>query len=244
MTMFENGNLMCFCGGEMEPQFGSFRPTQTYKCICCGSVVDEFGVLHPSEDLELEIDEDTPISVVIPTIKEGVITIESIPDFWNYYIERGGNVSEARNIGTRKVDKGFIVFTDDDISFDYEVVKGIAINLGEREIAGIKGHSLGMLKSRLMVMRKEVFEDVGGFDEDMTWMEDTDFCIRAEKKGYTLKQLPRSLVEHKEHEKRDQSLGGSWHYYLVKKHGFSYLKKLVPAFFRKIGKVVGIVEAD
>lgn len=238
MTVFEDGNPMCSCGGEMKPQCSSFYPGRTtYRCICCGSVVDENGVLHPSEELKREVGDNT-ITVVIPSIKEKVETIKSIPSFWDFYIEREGNISEARNKGADKVDDGFILFTDDDVSFDYEEVGLIVENLKEKEIAGIKGHSLGMLKGRMMIMRKRDFEEIGAFDEDMTWMEDSDLCIKAENEGYSFKQLPRNLVEHKPHEKRNKSWGGKWHYYLLKKHGFTYLKKFIRAVFRKIGSLL------
>lgn len=184
--------------------------------------------------------EGKPISVIIPSIKDKVETRESIPPFWNVEIEREGNISEARNRGAEKVESGYLVFTDDDVSFDYEKVGIIAINLGEKEIAGIRGHSLGMLKGRMLIMRKSSFDDIGGFDEEMNWMEDTSFCLEAKKKGYKLKQLPRNLVEHEPHEKRNKTWGGKWHYYLLKKHGLSYLRKFVPAVFRKIGGLLGI----
>lgn len=238
MTMFENGNPMCICGGEMVPSKSFFPHRKTNNCSYCGSWLDSNGIIHLSDSVTAEVDRDTPVTVVIPSIKNKVMTRESVPDFWDLIVEREGNISEARNRGSHKADEGYLVFTDDDVSFDYEEVGLIIENLGKMTIAGIRGHSLGMLKGRMMIMRKSSFDDVGGFDEDMSWSEDSDFCIRSEKKGYRLKQLPRNLVKHKPHEKREKMWGGKWHYYLLKKHGFNYAKRFIKAFFRKIWSLV------
>lgn len=44
------------------------------------------------------------------------------------------------------------------------------------------------------VFSKKMWEDVGGFDEDMDGYEDWDFWYRAMMKGYLLKSLTKPLV--------------------------------------------------
>ncbi|MFT6336713.1 MAG: riboflavin kinase/FMN adenylyltransferase [Saprospiraceae bacterium] len=48
-----------------------------------------------------------------------------------------------------------------------------------------------------MVVRTEVFKNLGGFDKDyFAHMEEIDFCIRARKCGYKIKVIPQSIVYH------------------------------------------------
>ena len=48
-----------------------------------------------------------------------------------------------------------------------------------------------------MVVRTEVFKNLGGFDNDyFAHMEEIDFCIRARKCGYKIKVIPQSIVYH------------------------------------------------
>jgi GT2 family glycosyltransferase len=41
-----------------------------------------------------------------------------------------------------------------------------------------------------------VFNELGGFNEDLKYNEDTDFCHRAIKKGYKIVYSPLAVVEH------------------------------------------------
>jgi len=48
-----------------------------------------------------------------------------------------------------------------------------------------------------MVVRTEVFKNLGGFDNDyFAHMEEIDFCIRARKCGYKINVIPKSIVFH------------------------------------------------
>lgn len=49
-----------------------------------------------------------------------------------------------------------------------------------------------------MLVRREVFEKVGGFDEKyFLYFEDADFCMRARKAGFKLVIMPDVLIRHK-----------------------------------------------
>jgi glycosyltransferase involved in cell wall biosynthesis len=227
---------MCSCGDRMERN-NSMYNLDTFSCPHCGSFIDQYGVIHYSDEYSREIDGD--ISVIIPTIKDQVITLDSIPEGVECTMVKTGNVSEARNLGARESNGDVLVFCDDDIRFDWSELEKVIANLKEDEVAGIKGHSLGMLKSRIIIMGKKTFREVNGFDEDMTWMEDTDICLKLEKEGYKFIQLPHSFVEHDPHEKRQGMWGGSAHLYLMKKHRLTYLKKFIAAVFRKAKRTGG-----
>jgi len=48
-----------------------------------------------------------------------------------------------------------------------------------------------------MLLKKNVFENLGGFDKDyFAHQEEIDFCIRARRAGYMLKSIPSSEVYH------------------------------------------------
>lgn len=49
-----------------------------------------------------------------------------------------------------------------------------------------------------MMVRREVFERIGLFDEGFfAYLEDVDFCVRAQRSGYKLLYVPASIVWHK-----------------------------------------------
>lgn len=49
-----------------------------------------------------------------------------------------------------------------------------------------------------MLVRREVFEQIGFFDDDyFMYFEDVDFCVRAKKRGWNVLYVPEALVWHK-----------------------------------------------
>ncbi len=49
-----------------------------------------------------------------------------------------------------------------------------------------------------VIFRKEVFEKLGGYDEDyFMYVEDMDICYRAKKEGYKVFFLPNAVTRHK-----------------------------------------------
>ena len=76
-----------------------------------------------------------------------------------------------------------------------------------------------------MLIKKEIFKKIGGFDEDyFAYFEDVDLCWRAWLYGYKVIYVPTSIVYHK--------LGGSWGgyhsyfrvYYSVRNRFFNIIK--------------------
>jgi len=45
-------------------------------------------------------------------------------------------------------------------------------------------------------LQKKIFNELDGFDEDLFWMEDIDFCLNARKKGYNIFYSPRTKIIH------------------------------------------------
>jgi len=81
-----------------------------------------------------------------------------------------------------------------------------------------------------LMCRKEIFESVGYFDENMAAGEDTDMVWRINLKGYQLNYVPDAIVYHKRRNKLAELPEAFiqyiyWQYYLIAKYkniGFSY----------------------
>jgi glycosyltransferase involved in cell wall biosynthesis len=71
-----------------------------------------------------------------------------------------------------------------------------------------------------MVMRREVFEQVGGFDEEMRAAEDFDWLLRAAEQGIEIRRLPRVLLRRRVHPAsltQDAAAGRAGHFLALKK---------------------------
>ena len=62
------------------------------------------------------------------------------------------------------------------------------------------------VKGALFMIRKNVFEELGGFDEKIfMYTEDMELCYRAKKSGYLTYFFPTEGIFHKEHGSSDRS---------------------------------------
>lgn len=71
-----------------------------------------------------------------------------------------------------------------------------------------------------MVVRREVFERVGGFDEEMRAAEDFDWMLRATEAGVEFARLPRVLLKrrvHRESITQNAAAGRVGHFLALKK---------------------------
>lgn len=140
------------------------------------------------------------VSVIIPTLDERrPITCASVPDSVETIVVREGNRAEARNIGVERSTGEVLVFCDDDIVFDPSFFwRQVEVEPGE--LRGLEDFGLDYVLTRFLVIHRTDFERIGGFDERLDHMEDTEFALRAEKHGIEVTQLPRYPVHHREHE--------------------------------------------
>lgn len=71
-----------------------------------------------------------------------------------------------------------------------------------------------------MLVRREVFERVGGFDEEMRAAEDFDWLLRAAEAGIEFARLPRVLLLRRVHSQsltQDAAAGRAGHFLALKK---------------------------
>lgn len=60
-----------------------------------------------------------------------------------------------------------------------------------------RAREVGYVDGAVMAIRREAFEDVGGFDENFFFYgEDADFCMRLRKAGWKVVFLPKARVIH------------------------------------------------
>ena len=58
-------------------------------------------------------------------------------------------------------------------------------------------HSVDSISGSFMFFSRTLFNDVNGFDEQFfLYFEDTDFCLKAKKKGYDVVYYPDSIITH------------------------------------------------
>lgn len=143
------------------------------------------------------------VSVIIPTQKETVKTTDSLPDeITEVCIVREGNRSEARNLGVRRTTNPLLVFLDDDISFTEQFFWTQLARSERGTVTGLRDYTFNLLLTRFLVVHRDDFVSLGGFDESLNHLEDTEFSVRARAAGLTLQHIPRSHVYHHEQDIR------------------------------------------
>uniref|UniRef100_UPI00403EFC4E glycosyltransferase family 2 protein n=1 Tax=Haladaptatus sp. DJG-WS-42 TaxID=3120516 RepID=UPI00403EFC4E len=147
------------------------------------------------------------VSIIVPTLNNDPLTLQSVPSNVEVCVVTEGNRAEARNIGASRTNGKILVFCDDDIRFSENFFWEQVLNLEERTICGLLDFDFNLLLTRFFVVHRDAFEKLGGFDERLNHMEDTEFCLNALTNGYNLQSIPRDSVYHKEHESRGQ---GRW----------------------------------
>lgn len=162
----------------------------------------------------------TKVSVVIPSIKDDIRTIDSVPDDIPVSVEREGTLNEARNRGVRNADSDIVAILDDDIAFSADLFYALLDHLKSDMLLGVADWEFGLVAGRVMLFYKNLWREVGGFDERLrSHNGDTDFSLRVHGSGYNVEPIPRSLFYHEEHERSITTWDRAWRLaYLCGKH--------------------------
>jgi glycosyltransferase involved in cell wall biosynthesis len=126
-----------------------------------------------------------------------------------------GTLSEARNIAVSKVNTPYILCLDADDTLEPKCVEKMLALASENTVVASDGRFFGDSRGVFIaasgdftecnqilncsLFPRELWIDVGGWDESLSGYEDWDFWLRAQKQGYTFKTIPESLVNIRAH---------------------------------------------
>ncbi|AWB26414.1 glycosyltransferase family 2 protein [Halococcoides cellulosivorans] len=162
------------------------------------------------------------VSVVIPTVRESLVTPATVPDDAEVIVRRDEGLNVARNAGVRAASADWIVIADDDIEFPTATVAETLGRMDRQTLAGLRDFPpLRWVIGRLMIFHRDLWNRVGGFDERRHHGGDTDFAIRVEKEGGRVLQLERDVVPHYDEETGDTMVTRGhleWTWYLLRRH--------------------------
>ena len=135
------------------------------------------------------------------------------------------SASTARNIGAKDVSSDYILFLDSDVllsnqarevideileSADVDVVCGLYRNdprengrveelqnaVLRHRLSGVRNPSAIMGSSSHMLVRRDVFEQIGGFNPEIDSYEDFEFSARCIKSGFSVEVVPEFEAVH------------------------------------------------
>ena len=179
------------------------------------------------------------VTVVIPTVREELHTPETVPDEAELLIRRDDGLNVARNAGVRAASNDWIVIATDDIDFPTETVAETIDEMDRRTLAGLADFPpLRGIIGRLMIFHRDLWADVGGFDESRAHGGDTDFAIWVERHGGRIVRLDREAVPHYDEdtgEGMDTLAHLEWMLYLIRRHPQNFWAIAARLIGRKIG---------
>jgi len=134
-----------------------------------------------------------------------------------YIYQKPSGISAARNLGIRNARGEIICFTDDDCIADRFWVEKLVEGFDNEKVGGVGGKILIYNQERLskylpsidqyslindwsfilganMAYRRDVLEQIGGFDPLFKSNEDSDIAIRVKLRGYTLKYSEGAVI--------------------------------------------------
>lgn len=173
------------------------------------------------------------VSVVVPSAREHVLTVESIPDREDVEVQirRDDGLNHARNEGVRAATHDAIVILDDDLVFDPEWFDELCRKVHDRPdtlwtalgtgilptVSWPEGFTPGM--GRVMGFRRQLWDDAGGFPVPCSHGGDTDFMLSAFEAGYDVRPLAHEW-EHRDDEIDTYDLLDNvrWLWFLLKRH--------------------------
>ncbi len=121
-----------------------------------------------------------------------------------------------------------------------------SLDMGPRPGAARPGNPVAYVPSAAMLVRRSVFEEIGGFDEALRVAEDVDFCWRLAGAGWTVRYEPAARVAH-DHRTTVRALLGRRRFYgtgaaeLARRHGAHAAPVVtsVPAALAAVGVLSG-----
>jgi len=86
-----------------------------------------------------------------------------------------------------------------------------------------------------MMVRREVIEESGSFDDRVIAAEDDEFCVRVRKSGWKIHRIPQEMTRH---DAAMLTFGQWWRRAVRSGHGFAQVGHMHPPYFAKEQKRV------
>ena len=184
------------------------------------------------------------VSIVIPTVRDEIVTTDTVPPEAEVVVRRDAGLNVARNAGVEVAENDWIVIADDDIDFPTKTVAKTIEQIDDWTLAGLADFPpLQWIIGRLMIFHRDLWAEVGGFDESRPHGGDTDFAIRVERHGGRVVQLDREAVPHYDEDTGEgmDTLGHlEWMLYLTRRHP----RQFWPVAARLVGRKTGLLPRD
>ncbi|MEB2784733.1 glycosyltransferase family 2 protein [Algoriphagus persicinus] len=163
-----------------------------------------------------ETDSDLEVIIVDDSKEDISNAVGKIIKSGIYYIHRGEKlgVSSARNAGAEVAKGEFLIFLDDDDDFTEDWLsdfhkeardgadlvfcdmKRVESNGNKRIEKSIVDKNGKLIKSILIpgawMLRKELFFEIGGYDEKLKYAENTELFIRLQQVDLCVKRIPKA----------------------------------------------------
>ena len=158
------------------------------------------------------------LSFVIPSNRETIHTLKSIPKECEIIIPRSSPLGRARNEGIDEATKKWIILCDDDIKFSRTFLDLLCEIARERRIVGLEAYYPSPLViGRLMLFSKATWFELGEFDIK-SHGDESEWQLRGAEQNYEIVRLSRSCVFHYPHQKVKPKSEFGTLLYLFKKH--------------------------
>ena len=174
------------------------------------------------------------ITFVIPSNREAIHTLKSIPKECEIIIPRSKLLGRARNEGISKATRKWIVLCDDDIEFSRTFLDLLCEIAREQRIVGLEAYYPSpFVIGRLMLFSKKAWFELGEFDIK-SHGDESEWCLRAIEKNYEILRIGRNCVFHFPHQKVKPKNEFGNLFYLIKRHPRFpyYILKLVTTKLR------------
>ena len=171
--------------------------------ILSNNLKNDYSILYvdsSSEDESVEI-----------ALNKGVDVIQIASGEWRC-------AAAGRNIGLSHINTEFLLFLDGDMLLDSRWIKfaisylkfnpNVALVSGERIDTDIEEEVIQIVKQRVSaatvsdrfsgscIVRRNIINDIGGFDSFLISNEEKDLCDRVILKGFEIHILPHAMVTH------------------------------------------------
>jgi GT2 family glycosyltransferase len=174
-----------------------------------GSLIEKYGKKIKDKKLEIILADNASSDDTVKKARKFEEFVEVIENGGNYGFAKGNNLAVKRAKGD------FLIFMNPDA----EIVKGNISDLirefDDPKVGIVGGESMGLeektgvrfspsnrsevdqVSGAFLVIRADLFEKLGGFDEHyFMYVEDADLCLRVKKLGYKVLFSPHVTIKH------------------------------------------------